>query len=47
MREAQTKKVPITLILGDKERDNNSISYRRFGKTDTLTFDKDEFLSLI
>ena len=47
MREAQTKKVPITLILGDKERDNNSISYRRFGKTDTLTFNKDEFLSLI
>lgn len=47
MREAQTCKIPFTLILGDKERDNNQISYRRFGSQDTTTVSKDEFIELI
>ena len=47
MRESQTKKIPFTLILGDKERDNNEISYRRFGSNETTTLGKDEFVSLI
>ena len=47
MRESQTRKIPFTLIIGDKERDNNEISYRRFGSTETTTVSKDEFLKFI
>ena len=47
MRESQTKKIPYTLILGNNERDNNTISYRRFGSEETTTVDKDEFVKYI
>ena len=43
MRESQTKKNPITLILGDKEVENNTISYRKFGSTETYTLPKSDF----
>ena len=44
MRESQIKKVPLTLILGDKERDANEVSYRCFGSKDTTTLNKKEFI---
>lgn len=44
MRESQTKKVPLTLILGDKERDNGTISYRKFGNQETITIEASEFI---
>jgi len=47
MRESQTNKIPYTLILGDSERDNNLISYRKFGTKETITLSKEEFISLI
>lgn len=47
MRESQTKKIPYTLILGDKEKENQAISYRLFGKEGTTTLSKNEFLSLL
>ena len=47
MRESQTRKIPYTLVLGDKERDSNMISYRKFGSTDTTTVEVDEFINLI
>ncbi len=47
MRESQTKKYPITLILGDKEKDNNEISYRLYSKTETTTLSIDDFLKYI
>lgn len=47
MRESQVKKIPYTLIIGDKEKDNNSISYRKFGKEETITLPKEEFIKLI
>ena len=43
MRESQIKKIPLTLILGDKERDENTISYRTFGSNETNTLPKEEF----
>lgn len=45
MRESQTKKTPLTLILGDQERDNNTISYRKFGQQETITKDIFEFIN--
>ena len=47
MRESQTKKIPITLILGDNERDNNTISYRLFGSRETTTLSIENFIKLI
>ena len=47
MRESQTKKIPFTLILGDKERDNDTISYRKFGTQDTITLSKNDFIEMI
>ena len=47
MRESQTKKIPLTLVLGDKELENNTISYRKFGKTETTTVTTDEFIKLV
>ena len=31
LREAQTSKIPYTLILGDNEKESNTVSYRLFG----------------
>lgn len=47
MRESQTKKIPITLILGDKERDESLVSYRRHGSNKTYSVQKDAFKDLL
>ena len=47
MRESQTKKIPFTLILGDKEKENNTISYRKFGTQDTITLSQTDFLEMM
>lgn len=47
LREAQTAKVPYTLILGDAEKENQTISYRLHGDKDTTTVSKEEFVELI
>ena len=47
MRESQSKKIPLTLILGDKERDGVSISYRKFGSQETYTLSKEEFINKV
>ena len=47
MREAQTKKIPYTIILGDKERDENLISYRLHGSNETISMDKNEFVDFL
>ncbi len=47
IREAQTKKIPFALVIGDKEMEAGSVNIRRYGekKTDSLPFE--EFLQLI
>ena len=47
MREAQTKKIPYILVLGDKERDENLISYRLHGEQKTTTVATNEFVNMI
>ena len=47
MREAQTSKIPLTLILGDKEKEENLISYRMFGSRETNTLSLDEFINYV
>ena len=47
MRETSVHKIPYTLILGDKEKDDNLISYRILGSKETYTVDKNEFIKLL
>lgn len=47
MRESQIKKVPYTLIIGDKEIEDNIISYRRHGEVKTSSMKRDEFIKMI
>ncbi len=47
MRESQVKKIPITLVLGQKEVDNKEISFRLFGSEDTTTMNEADFINYI
>ncbi len=47
MRESWSKKIPYTLVIGDKERDQNKISYRKHGSEETITLNIDDFLGLL
>ena len=47
MRESVINKYPFTLILGQKEVDDNLISYRKHGSEETITVSKDEFIKLL
>jgi len=47
MRESVIKKIPYSIILGQKEVDNKNISYRTFGSDETITVTKEEFIKLI
>ncbi len=47
LREAQTKKIPVTVILGEQEQKDQTISYRLFGEKDTTSCSKEEFLNYL
>ena len=47
MRESQIKKIPYTLILGDKEKVDNLVSYRKYSSKETTTLNVDEFINKI
>ncbi len=47
LRESVIKKVPYMLILGQKEVDDKTISYRRAGSEETTTVTMEEFIELI
>ena len=47
MREAQIKKYPYNLILGQKEVDSDTVSYRLHGEEKTTTVDRKEFIKMI
>lgn len=47
MREAQMMKYPFNLILGQKEVDDKTISFRLHGEEETKTLGKDEFINFL
>lgn len=44
IREAQMKKIPYQLVVGDKEVENNEVNVRKYGSKDQETIEKDEFI---
>ncbi len=47
LRESVVKKMPITVIIGQKEVDAKNISYRLLGKEETITVSQSEFLEYL
>ncbi|MBQ6547041.1 MAG: threonine--tRNA ligase [Bacilli bacterium] len=47
MREAQIKKYPYNLILGQKEVDARTVSFRLHGEEETTTIDLDKFIKKV
>ena len=47
IRESNMMKNPYTIIIGDNERDNNLISYRKYGSEETYSMSISEFLVFI
>lgn len=44
VREAQTKKIPYTMVIGDKERASHMVSVRKYGEKQTNEVDCDAIL---
>lgn len=47
IRDAQTKKIPYQLVVGDNEVDTNLVTYRKYGETEQRTVSIDEFVALV
>ena len=47
IREAQMKKIPYQLVLGDKERDNQTVTYRQYGEQKQITVSLNEFIEMV
>ncbi|EAF4530000.1 threonine--tRNA ligase [Listeria monocytogenes serotype 1/2a] len=47
IREAQTKKIPYALVLGDLEVEAGSVNVRRYGSKDSETMDLDAFIAQV
>jgi len=47
IREAQTKKIPYQLVIGDNEVSNDEVTYRRYGEQEQITVKTDAFINLI
>lgn len=47
IREAQTKKIPYSLVIGDNEVANGLVTYRKYGQQEQITVTKEEFIALI
>lgn len=47
IRDAQTSKIPYQIIIGDSEKENQNISFRKYGSTDSVTKSLDEFIKML
>ena len=47
LRSAQMRKIPYTLVIGDNERDNGTVTYRKYSSKEQITVPVEEFISMI
>ncbi len=45
IRLSQTQKIPYTLILGQREKDEKNVTFRRYGETKSFTVSLESFIS--
>lgn len=47
IREAQTKKIPYQLVIGDREMNKRKVNCRAYGSDKTMSFSVEEFVELL
>lgn len=47
IREAQVKKVPYALVIGDQEMQDGNVTLRKYGEKDSQTMSVDDFIKLV
>ena len=47
IRESQTRKIPYTLVIGDKEKEDGMVTYRKFGSSETVSLSMTDFVKMI
>lgn len=47
IRESQVQKIPINIIIGDKEIKDGLVSYRRYNSDETFSCSKEDFIKLL
>lgn len=47
IREAQTKKIPYALVIGDQEVESNAVNVRKYGEKDSENLPLDEFIARV
>lgn len=47
VREAQTNKIPVEVVVGDGERQENSVTIRRYGSKEETKMSLDDFVSMV
>ena len=47
LRNSQVQKIPFTLVVGDKEKENRTVTYRVFGDEKQVTVSLEDFVKLI
>ena len=47
IREAQVKKIPYALVVGDQEVQEHTVNVRRYGEKDSQTMCADDFIALV
>ncbi|NCA95859.1 MAG: threonine--tRNA ligase [Methanomicrobia archaeon] len=47
LRQSQVKKIPYTLVIGDQEVANKTVTYRKYGTSEQITVSIDDFIKLV
>ena len=47
IREAQVRKIPYALVVGDQEVADGTVNVRKYGEKDSSTMKADEFLAMV
>ena len=47
IRKSQMQKIPYQVVFGDKEKEDGSVTYRKYGEQAQVNVSKEEFLSLL
>ena len=47
MRSSQISKIPYTIVIGDNEKNNNQVTYRKYGQKEQIAVDTNEFIKML
>ena len=47
MRNSQMRKIPYTIVLGDHEKEDGTVTYRKYGSQEQITLKVNDFIAMI